>query len=176
MTMPLAFRLLPAICILALLSMGTAGADGTVTEQNMTQKDYKDLNKTETSIPGQLPSEPPLEVHNFDHATDQAVRDAHGVKIIKGKDWKALSPTDRDKRLRELRKVRAAGTFFMIEIPSGNVWVIDSDTYFKLKQDKVIHRWTYDEVSKLPVSVRPTPLEGQSRRGPDHEDTHASDP
>jgi hypothetical protein len=150
-------NLLAAVCLMSLLSTSPADADGKLTEQTMTQKDYKEITKTETSVPGERAIEKPLEVHDFSGTAEQGVKDAHGVKVIKGKDWKSLSPKDRDARMRALMKTMAPGTFYMIEVPSGNVWAIDEDSYFKLKQDKTIHRWTYDEETKLPVSVRSRP-------------------
>ncbi|HVO00586.1 MAG TPA: hypothetical protein VMT54_00205 [Candidatus Cybelea sp.] len=143
-----------ALVAVTLCSAAAIARADKLTEQNMTQKDYKDITNTETSIPGQTRAEPPLEIHDLSDANAQGVKDAHGVKVVKGKDWKALSPKDRDKRMRDLMKALKPGTFFFIEVPSGNVWAIDSDAYFKLKEDKIIHRWSYEEMEKLPKAVR----------------------
>jgi hypothetical protein len=152
-----------AFLLFAALPAAPAGADK-LTEENMTAKDFKDITSTESSVPGEYRIEPPLEVHDFSTATEQAVKDAHGVRVIRGRDWKRLSPMDRDKRMRELRKTMQRGTFFMIEVPSGNVWAIDADEYFKLKDASTIHRWTYEQQEKLPKAVKRDPGTSQSDR------------
>jgi hypothetical protein len=152
-----------AVMLLILMPAIPVHADK-LTEANMTEKDYKEITNTESSKPGERAIEKPLEIHDLSDANVQGVKDAHGVKVIKGGDWKALSPKDRDKRMRELYKSMTPGTFYMIEVPSGNVWAIPEDDYFKVKKDQTIHRWTYAEEAKLPKAVKRDPLDQQQDR------------
>lgn len=163
-------KLTTQLCVAAIIAAGVALSNpmacwaDKLTEANMTKKDFDELTKTETSVPGQRETEPPLEVHNLSDANAQAVKDAHGVKLIKGKDWKNLSPQDRDKTLRDLKKTLAANNLLFIEVPSGNVWSFDRETYYRFKRDGTIHRWDYDEIEKLPKAVKRDPLNPQEDR------------
>src|SRR6185312_16213155 len=94
----------PALMAMLLAMTAQASADK-LTEANMTKKDYDEITNTESSVPGERPTEPPLEVHDLSDAGVNAVKEeAHGVKLIKGRDWKNLSPRDRDQRIREIKK------------------------------------------------------------------------
>ena len=152
-----------AVSLLILLPALPVDTDK-LTEANMTEKDYKEITKMESSKPGEQAVERPLEIHDLSDANVQGVKDAHGVKVIKGKDWKDLSPKDRDKRMRELYKSMAPGTFIVIEVPSGNVWAMPQDDYFKLKKDQIIRRWTFAEEEKLPKAVKRDPAAAHSDR------------
>lgn len=141
---------------------GTGWADK-LTEANMTKNDFDAITKTESSVPGERETEPPLEVHDLSGAGEAAVKEqGHGVKLIKGKDWKNLSPKDRDAKLRDLKKVLASNNLLIIEVPSGNVWSCDRETYYKLKRDKLVLRWDYDQIDKLPKAVKRAPASTQS--------------
>ena len=157
---------LAAAFVAAILAFGSAaGRADKLTEANMTKSDYDEITKTESSVPGERPTEPPLEVHDLNDAAQQAVKDqAHGTKLIRGREWKSLSPQDRDKRIRELKKVLAANNLLIIEVPSGNVWSLDRETYYRLKRDNTVHRWDYDEVEKLPKTVKRDPASSHSDR------------
>jgi len=154
----------------AMLVAGTVFANGQpgwadrLTEADMTAKDFHDITDTETSVSGELRIEPPLEVHDLSEANQQAVKDAHGVKVIKGKEWKKLSPQERDVRMRELRRTMTPSTFFIIEVPSGNVWALDSEEFFRLKEAGSLHRWTYEEQEALPKAVKRDAATSQSDR------------
>ncbi|MBL8707883.1 MAG: hypothetical protein JNL25_01705 [Rhodospirillaceae bacterium] len=134
---------------------GSALADGKLTEKNMSKKDFRDITTTESSVPGEEPTTPPVHVHNLDKDAEKELRDSNGVRIIKGKDWKAMTPEERDARLRQLKELRPAGSLFILEVPSGNVWVIDGDVADDLFEDGVIRDWTFTQLFDLP-QVRPT--------------------
>jgi len=125
-----------------------------LTESNMTQKDFKDLTETKSSVSGRSAIEKPFEMHDFSEATADAVKEAHGVRVVKGRDWKTMTPEQRDARMRELDRTMEEATFFLIEVPSGNVWVIGQEEYFKLKESNIIHRWSWAEKEKLPKAVK----------------------
>ncbi|MBL8707884.1 MAG: hypothetical protein JNL25_01710 [Rhodospirillaceae bacterium] len=135
---------------------GTALANGKLTAENMSKKDYDDITKTESSVPGEEPTSAPSDVHNLDKDKEQKLKDANGVRLIKGKDWKAMTPEERDARLRALKALRPEGSIFLIEVPSGNVWVIDLESYHDLLQDGVLREWSRQEIERLPA-VRPNP-------------------
>ena len=165
MIMFLYARLARAVALSILLVAATASAQADkLTEANMTQKDYDDITASETSIPGQVKAEPPFPVHDFSDANEKAVKDAHGVRLIKGKEWRKLSPTERDKTMRDFYKTMKPSTFYVLEVPSGNLWAIDMDEYFKLKKSGEIRRWAYGEKEKLPKAVKANSGNGQEDR------------
>jgi len=124
-----------------------------LTEENMTRRDFNTITETESSVSGERAVEKPFEVHDFSEATENAVKEAHGVRVVKGKDWKKMTPQERDARMRELDRSMAASTFFMVEVPSGNVWAIDQAEYFRLREANSIHRWSQEEIERLPRTV-----------------------
>jgi hypothetical protein len=156
---------LSVFAALLLVLAPTASADK-LTEANMTEKDFKEITKIESSVPGVEAKaiDAPLPVHDFSAANEKAVTDAHGVKVIKGKDWKALSPKDRDKRMRALRETSKRSILFRIEVPSGNVWAIDVEDYTKLTRDGDVRVWLVEEQEKLPKAVKRDPSSSHSDR------------
>src|SRR5262245_33394118 len=100
-----------------------------LTDQNMTQNDYHDITNTYSSVEGEMPAELPNVVHDFSDANQKAVTDAGGKRLIKGKAWKKMSATERDKALRNLDSNLDTSTYLMIEVPSGNVWAISANSY-----------------------------------------------
>jgi hypothetical protein len=146
-----------------------AHAGGDVTEKDMTEKDFKEITKTESSDPAQAKPEPVEAVHDFGPFGTVVVKESHGLKVVKGKDWKTLSPKERDKRLRKLKETAAPGAVLVIEVPSGNVWLIDEKTYTKLKRDKDIREWTDEEKAAMPKAVK------ADTSGP-HQDTRNGGP
>lgn len=138
----------------ALVLCGTAFADGKLAEKDMTKADYDKLTETKSSDPADAKPVPLQPIHDM---TNSGVKDAKSngaVKLIKGKDWKDLSPKDRDKRLRDLKKPLKPTTIIVIEIPSGNVWAVDPDQYALFKIVQVMTEWTKEEQEKLPKAVK----------------------
>lgn len=135
---------------------GTALADGKLTEKNMSKKDYDDIIKTESSIPNEEATTTPGVIHNLDDDNEQILKDVNGVRVIKGKDWKAMTPEQRDARLRALKELRPVDSIFVIEVPSGHVWVIEASVALELLDEGVLREWTVKEQNALP-EVRPAP-------------------
>ncbi|HVO00588.1 MAG TPA: hypothetical protein VMT54_00215 [Candidatus Cybelea sp.] len=141
------------VATLALWSADPAVADGKVTEQNMTQNDYNGITQIDANGGPALPS-PPIPIHDLTANGKTVVNAGHGVKIVKGKDWRNMSPQDRYKFLSDFRKNAQAGTVFMIEVPSGNVWAINETTYDGLVEGGGIRPWSQSEKEALPKAVR----------------------
>ncbi|HVO00587.1 MAG TPA: hypothetical protein VMT54_00210 [Candidatus Cybelea sp.] len=147
----LAAAALVAAVVLSAVAI-TARADK-LTEDNMTQKDYDDITNMDTGT-GADKVDPPIPMHDLTDAGKQGVKDGNGVKVFKGKDWKKMSAADRGKAIRDLRKNKNFSTTIFIEVPSGNVWVVDGPAFIKLVDDKVIRAWDKAEKEKLPKAVR----------------------
>jgi len=143
--------------LLLTVPVGVAAHADKLTEANMTEKDFKEITHTESSEPGASRYPPPEAVHNFSDANEQAVKDAHGAKVVKGRDWKTMSPKDRDKKMGEFKKTMKYATQYVIEVPSGDVWAIDETEYTKLINSKDLKRWTKEEQEKLPKAVKRGP-------------------
>lgn len=143
-------------------------ADGKLTEQNMTQKDYERLSKTESSVKDENPTEPPTPVHNLSEAGTRAVQDAHGAKVINGKDWKNETPQERDAHLRRIKETMPAGSKLIVTVPKGDVWLIppgdDNKTYENLNRDNIIRPWTDEEKAGLAATVAMNTSNDQENR------------
>lgn len=134
-------------------------------ERDLTQRDYRAQTQTESSVEGQPPAPLPIVVHDLSAADEQAVKDAHGVKLVKGKQWKHETPDQRDAHLRQLRANLPRGTVLVITIPKGDVWLIppedkpggvqddQNQIYEHLRVHNVLREWTEAERTALPVSV-----------------------
>jgi len=134
-----------------------------LTEANMTQQDFHDLTEMESSEPGESASTI-VKTHDFSDATEQAVKEAKGVRVVKGKEWRSMTPKQRDERVRGLRKTLSKEVELVLEVPSGNVWAIDSKELHKMDDSKTVRIWEGDEVEKLPKSVRRDPATSHSDR------------
>jgi len=129
----------------------------------MTKEDYDNLTKMEKSDPSGPGIGGPTPIHDLSDANTQAVKDAHGVKVIKGKDWKRMSPKERDKHIREVMDKMSG--MIVVKVPSGNVWVIPIEDFNKLLRDQDVRIWATPEVEKLPKSVRTDPMDRDNHRG-----------
>ena len=148
--------------VLACAGAGLAAADK-LTEDTMTKKDFDQITDVQTSEVGK-PTATTVNVHNFDAAGEKAVTDAHGAKVVKGKEWKGLTPTERDKRLKALKKGLYDNIVFLIEVPSGNIWAVPDVDVTRMVTDKSIKRWTGEEEAKLPAAVKRDPSPSHSDR------------
>jgi len=132
-------------------------------ESNMSKADYKDITKTESSEAGKDPASF-VKTHDLSDTEATAAKDAGAAKILKGKDWKAKSPKERDKFIRDFRETAPFGISIAVEVPSGNVWAVPLSAAAKLVEDKVFRLWQDAEVEKLPAAVKRDPLSTQSDR------------
>jgi hypothetical protein len=151
-----------ATMILAMLGIGCAPAwaDGTPQQQNLTQREYNQTVATKTPQ-GETP-ETVLPVHDLSKSNARDVRQAGGRKVIEGGVWKNETPEEREQHLKNLP--HPEGTVFMIEVPSGNVWIIpvgdQNATINDLIRTHVIDMWDPYEIIGLPVAVGNGPTSG----------------
>ncbi|HYD04071.1 MAG TPA: hypothetical protein VEC60_00010 [Reyranella sp.] len=96
---------------------------------------------------------PPLPVHEFDH--DQ-VEDAGGYRAIDGFDWFAADDEERGDLLAEIEDDMPPGSVIVIEVATGDVWVVPADAY-QVFFDGMMTAWTEDEYDDLPDYVYDTP-------------------
>jgi len=92
---------------------------------------------------------PPLPVHEFDH--DQ-VEGAGGYRAIDGLDWFTADDEERGDLLAEVQDEMPPGSVIVIEVATGEVWVVPSDAY-QIFFDGMMTAWTGDEVDDLPDYV-----------------------
>jgi hypothetical protein len=156
-----------------------AGADDppkTNPEAGLTQREYRAVTATAPS-PGHEahPATPPMPVHVLTDPAKAALNAVHAQKIIGGKRWKKLSPEQRDDQLRGFQEHAPAGTVYIVEVLTGDVYLVppadpentDAD-YRKAVNDLqgvppgtgMIHPWQIWEVGSLPVSVSNLPTSG----------------
>jgi hypothetical protein len=160
------------------VSAGTAMADGKVTEENMTQQDYRKITDTRSSVENEPPTTPPVPIHDLTKDNEQSIRNHGGAKVISGKDWKNESPEERDAHLRRIKETMPAGSHLVITVPKGDVWLIpfaerDEATgappdwkYTQLISNRSIRPWTDEEKARIPESVpRDKKVSQSDRRG-----------
>jgi hypothetical protein len=147
------------------VAISPAMADGKLTEQNMTQRDYQRLTETTSSVEGEPAAEAPRPVHNLSEADEKAVKDEGGVKVIPGKDWKSETPEQRDAHIRRIRATMQEGARLVVSVPKGDVWLIpgvetdERDEGFEnykfvlLIIRNVLRPWTEAERAALPRAV-----------------------
>ena len=165
-----------------------AGADDTDPnnpDNKLTQREY---NQTTAISPSPehatTPAAPPTAVHSLTDPTKAALNTVHAQKIIGGKRWKRMSPQQRDDQLRALQESAPKGTSFILEVATGDVYLVPPDDptnadadYRKAMNDLqgvppgsgtgLIKPWQLWEFDKLPVAVGNVPSSGPStgRRG-----------
>lgn len=148
-----------------LLRSGRAMAGDKLTEKTMTKADYNRITETESSEAGKPAAERPDPVHDLSPFKRKAVEDAHGVRVITGKEWNKESPKERDAHLRRIYETAPKDSSLVITVPTGDVWLIpDGETYDDLVDDAILREWKSADIAALPVSVAPDPLITQSDR------------
>ena len=150
-------------CVFLVLASPLQAGDK-LTEQNMTQKDYDEITKVDLAGVGKPAPDP---VHDLTDAGVKAVKEAGGVRVLKGKDWKKMSPAERGQAIKNIYSTSPDGSGIFIEVPSGNVWIIDyRKAAWKLRRDKLILPWETAEKEALPKTVKGDAGNGQEdRRG-----------
>jgi hypothetical protein len=142
-------------------------------EKGLTQAHYNAITRTQNSVPGNPPNDPKVPVtpiHNLGTGEKRDLKaQGHAVKRIDGETWNAESPEERDAHLRRILETAPAGTAFLIEVPSGNVWMLpppaDQETADYLR-NHVYRQWSGYEFDALPVAVAP--------EGTSHTDMHGT--
>jgi hypothetical protein len=140
----------------AMACTGPAAADGDGdTKSNVTRQQYDSV--TQHGVEGQPKAPEPTPVHNFveedgtgQQSVDRSpdVQEAHGTRMLKGKEWKSKTPQERDDYLRDLQS-RFPGARILLTVPKGEVWVIPEDDYQRLKANRTIKPFTKGEVAKI---------------------------
>ena len=135
---------------------GPAAADGDGdTRSNITQQQYDSV--TQHGVEGQPKAPEPTPVHNFveedgtgQQSVDRSpdVQEAHGTRMLKGKEWKAKTPQERDDYLSDLQS-RFPDARILLTVPKGEVWVIPEADYQRLKANRTIKPFTKGEVARI---------------------------
>ncbi|HVZ01175.1 MAG TPA: hypothetical protein VHA35_16835 [Dongiaceae bacterium] len=149
--------LISGLAVAWLVPKPGAKADGKITETNMTQNDYDNITRTETSVPGQDKVPLPQPVHDLSGPDRKQVNDAHGMKMIDDSVWNRSSPEERDAHLREVQNRMPAGAKLILLVPKGEVWMIPpvdgQDSYGDLKKSNAIREWTLAELTAKGIAV-----------------------
>lgn len=116
------------------------------------QVTFDDFNDTMDFEPGDDAAEafPPLPVHEFDH---DSVADAGGYRVIDGFEWFGADLEERNDLLKEVQETMPQGSVIMIEVATGEVWVVPPDGYESFL-DGTVTAWSEDEYDDLPDYVR----------------------
>ncbi|WP_459859444.1 hypothetical protein [Dongia sp. agr-C8] len=69
------------------------------------------------------PAQPPQPIHPLSKAQRKELKDEH--RVYSGKDWKAITPEQRDAVMRGLRERNAPGSIFLIDVRTGDIYKFD---------------------------------------------------
>src|SRR5690349_12428434 len=92
-----------AVAMVALFLPGEARSNDNP-EAGLTQREFNKITEMRREDPNAPPVAEPIQVHNLTDAEKAELDRMHAVRVIKGKDWKKLSPEERDARIRGLRE------------------------------------------------------------------------
>src|SRR4051812_1962865 len=98
-----ALRTGAAALVVALFALGEARSDGDP-EAGLTQREFTQLTEIAPPPEGQVAAAAPVTAHNLTDAERQEMDRMHAIRLYKGKEWKRLSPEDREARIRGLRE------------------------------------------------------------------------
>jgi len=136
------------------------------------------LGLTETAMaPGQVTkAEPPRAISPLSKEDRAALKDTN--RVYKGKDWKALSPQERDGVIRGLREANADGTIFVIDVRTGDIYKFDplppptdadrnksDDVRLSERSGFRILFFTMEDLLKLAVAAADRPFSQSDRSG-----------
>jgi len=86
----------------------------------LTQHRVTSILETEVA-PGQSEkAPPPVSIKPLSEEDRKALKEQH--RVIKGKEWRAESPQQRDEHIRNLRAANAPGTILVIDVATGDVY------------------------------------------------------
>ena len=69
-------------------------------------------------------AEPPKPIKPLSKEDRKELKERH--RVVSGKNWRALSPQQRDDMMRSLRAANAPGTIFVIDVRTGDVYRFDA--------------------------------------------------
>jgi hypothetical protein len=146
--------------VLAVLVPGEARSDGDPAEQGLTQKEYNEITEIAPPPPNQEEVARPVEAHKLTDAERAEMARMNAVRVIRGRDWKRLTPEQREARIRTLRDTMP-GVSLVLIVPGGDLWAVppgEENANFKDVIDrKVIRLWTPEEKEAMPVAVGKVP-------------------
>jgi hypothetical protein len=110
-------------------------------------------------VEGEPPTDGPTPVRNFveedgsgetTRNVTKDVEEAHGTRMLKGKEWKSKTPEERDAYLRDLKqRFPPPGTRIILTVPKGELWVIPEEDYQRLKANRTINPWSKAQIARI---------------------------
>jgi hypothetical protein len=168
------------LTLLAAVTAATAVLADDLTEESMTQKDYASITAVVPDGPTAALEEAPTPVHEISENVEKFIANPVvdkskpnppplGQKVVNGEKWKAETPEQRNAHLRNIRENAPAGSWLVISVPDGDVWLFfDVDSNYMFVNLYVYRAWQEWERTELPSTVRRERKVSQS-------DRHASD-
>jgi sugar phosphate isomerase/epimerase len=156
------------VLVLAVLVPGAACADGNP-EDGLTQRAFREVTETAESTPGQGTAIAPAYAHNFTDAERAELDRMHAVRILKGKEWKRLSPEERNARIQALRD-QMPGVSLTLTVPGGELWAIPPGegnvNFTEILEKHLIRIWSAAEIEALAVAVGQGPARRDGANDP----------
>lgn len=150
-----------------------AAIAGDLTEENLTQKDFKAMTAMAPNGPTDTLEEAPTPVHNISEGAEKFIKEPKpgaqpiGKRMVRGADWKAETPEQRNAHIRNIRENAPPGSWVVISIPDGDVWVFfNGEADYVFLNMYVVRQWSEAEQAELPVAVpREKKVSQSDRRG-----------
>ncbi len=117
-------HLLARLLLMSLLLAWPVGASWSDDDPPKPTQDEVRANTRMAMAPDQTePAQPPQPIHPLSKAERKALKDEH--RVYSGKDWKGLTPEQRDAVIRGLRERNAPGSIFLIDVRTGDIYKFD---------------------------------------------------
>jgi hypothetical protein len=147
-----------AAWVMAWVGPAAADPDGD-TKTEMPREKWVQVTETRSSVQGEPPTEGPTPVRNFVEENERGettrnvtkdVEEAHGTRMLRGGEWKAKTPEQRDAYLRDLKlRFPPPATRIILTVPKGELWVIPEEDYQRLKANRTINPWTKAQIARI---------------------------
>ena len=121
-------------------------------EPAITRTQYEDITRIESSSPDSEPPALPVTIHKLNDAEKGEMDRMHAVRVVKGKDWRDMTPQQRYDRVKSLRETMP-GVSLMLTAPGGDLWAVppgeNGVNFDDILKKNLVRIWRLDEVESL---------------------------
>jgi len=153
-----AVRAVFLVAAIAILPSGVALADGDP-EAGLTQRQFNDIVRITPPDASAPAVAIPGEIHNLNDAEKAEMDRMHAVKVVRGKEWKRMTPEQRYDRIKTLRETMT-GAILLLTVPGGDLWAVprgeNGINAHDILTNGRVRFWTSEQKEAMPVAVAPT--------------------
>ena len=150
---------LAAVLALSSLELSHGAQADDRAEPAITRTQYDDINRIEPPGGETAPAAMPVTVHKLNDAEKAEMDRMHAVRVVRGRDWRELTPEERYERIKNLRDTMP-GVSLMLTVPGGDLWAVppgeEGVNFQDIVKGKLVRFWTLEEIEHLPATVGST--------------------